>query len=103
MLKFKKGDTIKVTLGKDKGKEGKVEVVLPKKGTVIIPGINIYKKHVKANLTVDGKGGVYELPRAINMAKIALICPNCKKQTRVGFEVINGKKERICRKCKKQI
>jgi large subunit ribosomal protein L24 len=103
MLKFKKGDTIKVTLGKDKGKEGKVEVVLPKKGTVIIPGINIYKKHVKANLTADGKGGVYELPRAINVAKIALICPNCKKQTRVGFKMIEGKKERICRKCGKKI
>ncbi|SRR6266404_3338982 len=103
MLKFKKGDTIKVTMGKDRGREGKIEKVLPTEGKVIVPTINIYKKHIKANLTVDGKGGIYELPRPISVAKIAIICPNCKKQTRIGFEVIKGKKERICKKCKKQI
>ena len=103
MIKFKKGDTVKITAGKDKGKEGKIERVFPKKAKVVIPGVNIYKKHVKATLTVDGKGGIFEIARPLDFAKIALICPNCKKQTRVGFEVIKGKKERICKKCKKQI
>jgi large subunit ribosomal protein L24 len=103
MLKFKKGDTIKVTIGKDKGKEGKIEKIMPKTGKVVVPTINVYKKHVKANLTADGKGGIYELPRPMDVAKVALICPNCKKVTRVGFKIIKDKKERICRKCKKQI
>ncbi len=108
MLKFKKGDTIKVTIGKDKGKEGKIEKVLPKEAKVIVPNINIYKKHVKANLTVDGKGGVYELPRAISVAKIAIICPSCKKITRVGFKIEKSakgetKKIRFCRKCGKEM
>lgn len=103
MIKFKKGDTVKITSGKDKGRDGKIEAVLPKKGTVLIPGINLYKKHVKAALTVDSKGGIYELVRPINVAKIALVCPNCKKVTRAGFKIEKGKKVRICKKCGKEI
>ena len=103
MIKFKKGDSVKITSGKDKGREAKIEKVMPKESKAIIPGINIYKKHVKANLTVDGKGGVFELPRALNFAKFALICPACKKQTRVGFRVEKEVKVRFCRKCGKTI
>ena len=103
MIKLKKGDTVKITIGKDKGREGKIEQVFPKKARVLVPGVNIYKKHVKANLTVDGKGGVFELPRPLDVAKVALICPSCKKQTRVGFEIKNDKKIRICKKCGKEI
>ena len=103
MLKFKLGDSVKITMGKDKGREGKIEKVFPKKAKVLIPGVNIYKKHVKANLTVDGKGGVFELPRPMDVAKIAIICPSCKKQTRAGFEVKNGKKVRVCKKCGKEM
>ena|SRR5258708_2788435 len=103
MYKFKKGDSIKVTMGKDKGKEGKIEKVFPKTAKVLVPNINMYKKHVKANLTVDGKGGIYELPRPMNVAKIAIICPNCKKLTRIGFKIEKEKKVRVCRKCGKTI
>lgn len=103
MLKFKKGDTIKITAGKDKGKEAKIEQVFPQTGKVLVPGINIYKKHVKPTMTVDGKGGVFEFSRPMNVAKLAIICPNCKKQTRVGFKIVDGKKQRICRKCGKNI
>ncbi len=104
MLKFKIGDTVKVTLGKDKTREGKIEKIFPKEGTVFIPGINVYKKHVKPAYTVDGKGGIFELSRPIAYSKIALICPNCKKQTRVGFKIDEkGKKIRVCRKCGKEI
>jgi|SRR5581483_5696371 len=103
MYKFKKGDTVKIASGKDKGREGKIEKVFPKKDEVLVPGINIYKKHVKAALTIDGKGGIYELPRPINVAKIAIICPNCKKPTRIGFKIEKDKKVRICKKCGKEI
>ncbi|SRR5258706_7689007 len=103
MIKFKKGDSVRITSGKDKGREGKIEKIMPKTNKALIPNINIYKKHVKANLTVDGKGGVFELPRPMDFAKFALICPNCKKQTRVGFSEVKGVKTRICRKCGKAI
>lgn len=96
-MKFKIGDTVKITMGKDKGREGKIEKIIPKKNTVIVPEVNLYKKHVKGSQ--GQKGGMYDIPRPLNLAKIALICPNCKKQTRIGME----KKLRICKKCKKQI
>ena len=62
---------------------------------------NIYKKHVKG--TPGQKGGIYEIPRPLDYAKIALICSKCKKTTRVGFKLIDTKKVRICKKCKREI
>lgn len=100
-MKIKKGDTVKVMAGKDKGREGKVEMVLPKRNSVVVPEINMYKKHVKGQK--GQKGGMYDLPRPLNMAKVSLICPHCKKVTRVGFEIVKKEKVRVCRKCKKNI
>lgn len=104
MLKFKKGDTIKVTIGKDKGREGKIEGIDTKKLLAIIPGINIYKKHIKPSPTNSSqKGGIFELPRPLTFSKIALICPKCKKITRVRFKTVGKEKVRICVKCGKEI
>lgn len=100
-MKFKLGDTVKITAGKDEGRTGKIEKVLPKEEKVIIPGVNIYKKHVKG--FGDTKGGVYDIPRALSLGKIALICPKCKKQTRIGYKFAGEDKVRICKKCKKEI
>ena len=101
MLKFKIGDTVKITAGKDHGREGKIELVMPTENKVIIPGVNMYKKHVKGQ--GDNKGGVYDLPRALGFGKIALLCPKCKKITRVGFKLVGKEKLRICKKCGKEI
>ncbi len=104
MLKFKVGDTVKITLGKDAGREGKIEAIDTKSRTVVIPGVNIYKKHVKGQGVKEGqKGGIYDLPRPLPFSKIALLCPKCKKVTRVGFRVVEKEKVRICKKCKKEI
>ena len=73
MNKIKVGDLVKITAGKDKGKEGKVEVVLTNPLRVIIPDINVVKKHVKGRQ--GQKGGIYDIPKPLNAAKIALICP----------------------------
>lgn len=100
-MKFKKGDTVKITAGKDEGRTGKIEKILPKEEKVIVPGVNIYKKHVKG--FGDTKGGVYDIPRALSLGKIALICPKCKKQTRIGYKFAGTEKVRICKKCKKEI
>jgi large subunit ribosomal protein L24 len=104
MIKFKVGDQIKVTSGKDKGREGKIEKLYPEEQTALIPDINIYKKHVKAQAVAKGqKGGIYELPRPLSFAKMALICPKCKKVVRVGFRVMEKEKVRVCLKCRKEI
>lgn len=101
MLKYKVGDTVKVTIGKDKGRDGKIEKIFPKDKSVLIPGINMYKKHVKG--TTGQKGGIYDVPRSLDFAKIALVCPKCKKIARVGFRILPKEKVRVCKKCGKEI
>ena len=101
MKKFKVGDNIKVLSGKDKGRDGQIEKIFPTRGTALIPGVNIYKKHVKG--TSGQKAGIYEIPRPLNFAKIAIVCPKCKKATRVGFKTSGKEKTRICKKCKREI
>jgi len=101
MLKLKVGDTVKITAGKDKGREGKIEKIFLKNSRVLIPEINLYKKHVKGR--PGQKAGIYDIPRPLPIGSIALICPKCKKPTRVGFKKIEKEKARICKKCGKEI
>jgi large subunit ribosomal protein L24 len=101
MLKFKVGDQIVVTQGKDKGQKGKIEKTFPKKQSALIPQVNLYKKHVKG--VTGQKGGIYDIPRPLAFSKIALLCPRCNKKTRVGFRVLSEEKARICRKCGREI
>jgi large subunit ribosomal protein L24 len=97
-MKFKVGDEIKVTLGKDKGKTGKIEKVMPKENKVVVAGVNMYKKHIKP--TMQGQAGsVAERIRPLATSKIALVCPKCKKVTRIGYKLDGKEKKRICKKC----
>lgn len=98
-MKIKKGDKVKITGGKDRGREGKVERVYPKQNKVLVSGVNIYKKHIKKSNQAP-QGGVVEVPRPLDVAKVALICPKCSKVTRVGYLGEKGKKLRVCKKCK---
>ncbi|MBI2327262.1 50S ribosomal protein L24 [Candidatus Curtissbacteria bacterium] len=98
MFKFKIGDEVVVTAGRDKGKSGKVEKVLLFENKLIIAGVNIYKRHRKVTRTQAA--GIYEIARPISLAKVALVCPKCGKTTRVGFKSEGNKKNRICKKCK---
>lgn len=91
-----------VTSGKDKGKEGTVEKVLLEHQTVLVPGLNTYKKHRKPQ-GQNVPGDILTLSRPLNVAKVALLCPRCKQATRVGYQIINGKKVRVCRKCDQEI
>lgn len=101
-MKIKKGDKIKVIAGKDSGKTAKIEKVYLKQNKVLIQGVNIYKKHIKKNEKMP-QGGIVEVPRPLDIAKIMLICPKCEKTTRVGYEIKADKKNRICKKCKSVI
>ena len=100
MQKLKVGDKVKVLSGKDRGREGNIEVIFPKKGAAIIPGINVYKKHVKKQMARDGKGGIFDIPKPISLSKLAIIDPKTGKTARVGFKIQGGKKLRISKKSK---
>ena len=101
-MKIKKGDKINVITGKDKGRDGVVERVYIKGSKILITGINIYKKHIKKNEKMP-QGGTVEVPRPLDVAKVILVCPKCKKTTRVGYVIEQGKKLRVCKKCKSKI
>ncbi len=100
-MKIKKGDKVKVLLGKDRGKEGKVEFVSIKKEKIFVGGVNLYKRHVKKHGSLEG--GIIDIPKPMDISNVALVCPNCNKVTRVGYQVLADSKVRICRKCKKEI
>lgn len=100
-MKLKIGDSVKVTLGKDRGKTGKIETVLPQRNSVIVAGANMYKKHVKRQ--GDKAGQIVSLARPLDAAKVALICPHCHQPTRVGYRGEGKNKIRICKKCAKKL
>lgn len=105
-MKLKKGDTIIVTVGKDKGKSGKIEKVFLTQETVLVPGVNQYKKHVKKQ-SEQRPGEIVTLSRPLPIGNVALVCPKCKQPTRVGYQILEDKKVsrkiRICRKCDQPI
>ena len=101
MYKFKVGDEVRITAGREKGKKGKVEKVLPKEHKLVVAGVNIYKRHKKATRTQSA--GIFEITRPIPVANLAVICPKCGKITRVGCKMEGKIKHRICKKCKGQI
>lgn len=101
-MKLKKGDKVKIIAGKDKGRDGTIEKTYSKVNKVIIPGVNIYKKHIKKNEKMP-QGGVVDLPRPIDVSKIMFICPKCGKESRLGYVVEKGKKNRVCKNCESKV
>ena len=101
-MRLKKGDTIIVTTGKDKGHKGKIESVFPQSSRIIVPGVNVSKRHMKRK-DEQNAGGIIDIVKPIDVSKVALICPACGKPTRVGYVVSKNEKVRMCRKCGKKI
>lgn len=97
-LKIKKGDLVKVLVGKEKGKQAKVLRVIPKERKVVLEGLFLVRKHIKPSHQ-QKKGEVVQVPRAVPVANVALICPHCSQATRVGNKISGDQKVRICKKC----
>lgn len=97
MFKFKIGDEVLVTMGRDKGKKGKVEKVFARENRLLVTGVNLYKRHKKVSR--NRPAGIFEITRPIETAKVAIICSKCLKPTRVGFTFDGNNKKRICKKC----
>ncbi len=100
-MKIKKGDKVKILLGKDRGKEGKVVFVRGKDRKVFVEGVNLYKRHVRKQGTSEG--GIINIPKPLDVSNVALICPGCHKAGRVGFKIEGNEKVRICKKCQKEV
>ena len=94
-LHIKKGDTVIVLSGDDKGVKGEVIAVSPAEGKVIVKDANIIHKHVKPRRQGE-TGGIVDAESAIYASKVALYCPKCDKGVRTHIEVIDGKKVRVC-------
>ncbi|HEY9581663.1 MAG TPA: 50S ribosomal protein L24 [Savagea sp.] len=96
-MHVKKGDTVKVISGKDKGKTGVVLAALPKKDRVLVEGVNIIKKHTKPN-QANPQGGIVSQEAAIHVSNVMLLDPKSGEPTRVGYKVEDGKKVRVAKK-----
>lgn len=106
-MKIKKNDKVKILNGKDRGKTGKVLQIFPEQGRVSIEGLNILIKHLRPQKRGE-KGQRIEFPGLINISNVALVCPKCGKDTKIGYKKITGddgstKKFRICKKCQETL
>ena len=97
-MRIKKGDNVQVLSGNDKGKAGEVLEVIPKADKIIVKGVNIRKKHVKARKQGE-ESGIISVECAIPASKVNVECSKCGKATKVGYSVEKEEKVRVCKKC----
>jgi large subunit ribosomal protein L24 len=102
ILHVKKGDTVKVLAGKDKGKQGKVLRAIPEKNRVVVEKINIAKKAMRPTQQ-NPQGGIMSVEAPIHVSNVALVCPKCGEATRAARRREGGKKIRVCKKCNADI
>ena len=101
-LHIKKGDTVYVNAGNDKGKTGKVLTVIPAKDRVIVEGVNVISKHTKPNAT-HPQGGIIKQEAGVHISNLQLIDPSTNKPTRVGYKYVDGKTVRYAKKSGEEI
>jgi len=102
-MRIKKGDTVVVIAGKDKGKKGKVLSVFPKKERLIVENINMATKHVRPTRQIQ-QGGIIHQEAPIHISNVMLLCKKCNKPTRIGMKMLDdGTKVRVCKKCGEDI
>ena len=97
-LHVKKGDTVQILSGKDKGKQGKIISAQPDKAKVVVEGINKVKRHSKPSMKVP-QGGIISKEMPLHVCKVQLVCPACNKPTRIAHKLQAGKNARVCKKC----
>ena len=97
-MNIKKGDTVVVLSGKDKGKKGEVLGTVPGTSKVVVKGVNMVTCHIKPRKQGE-EGGIIKREAAIASCKVQVVCPKCGKGTRVAHNVADGKKTRVCKHC----
>ena len=97
-MKIRKGDTVQVLSGNDKGKTGEVLKRRPKQEELVVKGINSRKKHIKPRKQGD-EGGIVPVEVAIHSSKVNVLCSKCNKPARIGYKMEKDEKVRICKRC----
>ncbi len=101
-MSVRKGDTVEVLAGKDRGTRGEVIRAFPREGKVVVRDVALVRKAVRPN-AIRTEGGIITQEAAIDVSNVALVCPSCDKATRVGHATdADGKKMRVCKKCGKE-
>jgi large subunit ribosomal protein L24 len=99
-INIRKNDRVVVIAGKDKGKTGRVIEVHPRKHKVLVEGVNVVKRHNRANTRRGVQGGILEREAPIDSSNVMIICPHCGAPSRTGHQVLaNGARTRACKKC----
>jgi large subunit ribosomal protein L24 len=101
-MKLRKNDEVIVIKGKEKGKKGKIEKIFSKERKVLIPGINQFKRHMKAR-NQNQQSEIITITKPLPIENVSFICPKCHKEARIGYKIEKDKKVRVCRKCDKEI
>ena len=100
--RIKKGDTVEVISGDDRGLRGTVQWMMPGEGRLVVSGVNIVKKHqrpMRAGRT-QVQPGIIEFEAPLHISNVMLVCPQCNQRTRVGFtRQEDGSKVRVCKRC----
>jgi len=101
---IRKNDQVKILQGRDRGKTGRVLIVLPDQNKVVVEGVQMIKRHTRPNPQKNIKGGIVEKEAAIDISSVAIVCKTCNKQARVGISVLDAsvkprRVERTCRRC----
>ncbi|MEK7642845.1 MAG: 50S ribosomal protein L24 [Patescibacteria group bacterium] len=96
--KIKKGDTVLIQVGKDRGKKGKVVRVYPEEDRVLVEGINMHVRHTRPRRAGE-KGQRVNLAHPVPASRLLVVCPRCSKGTRVAYRMEGSSKSRICKKC----
>jgi large subunit ribosomal protein L24 len=97
-MNVKKGDTVIVLSGKDKGKQGKVLGTVPSEAKVVVEGINMVTCHVKPRKQGE-QGGIIKKEAPLDASKVQVVCPKCGKGTRIAHKIENGQSIRVCKHC----
>ena len=97
-MKIKKGDNVQVLSGKKKKKTGEVLEVIPKEDKIIVKGVNVRQKHIKARKQGD-ESGIIPVECSIPSSKVNIVCSKCGKATKIGYSIEKDEKVRVCKKC----
>lgn len=101
---IRKNDQVYVLRGRDRGRTGRVLIVMPEVNRVVVEGVQMIKRHTRPNPQKNIKGGIVEKEAPIDASNVAIVCKHCSKNTRVGTKVLDAtvkprRIERVCRKC----
>jgi len=103
-MKLKTGDNVKVMIGKDAGKTGKIERVVLAKNRLVVAGVNVMKRHRRqSQRTPNARAGIISVAMPIAASNVILICGACQQPTRIGKKLEGDRKVRVCKKCQKAV